>query len=615
MNRKLFGLCASLLFLNACSNTPNQPEEKTALWLEQGWSDEQRQWFHHETQGTATLPIPYEWFIDLEQPVKLKSWYKGSDKVKFSATEYLQKFGYIPSPKTAVNPDEIPVGFAKTSGIPDSVNGGTYNAIGLTCAGCHTSHMTYQGTSIRIDGGPAVTNITAMIEAMGISLIETDIDPLRRARFKTSVINRLQAETPSIPRSDLEARFENTYKAVIKGLKAEALSVLKTKKESVEEGFTRLDALNRIGNTVFGAYNPVNIVATNAPVNYPYIWSTSWFDWVQYDGSIMQPMIRNAGESMGVAAWLNLKPGPDQFDSSIAVEDLFAIESLLAGDHPQKGKAFNGLKAPKWPEGILGTIDQGLASKGEKLYEKHCESCHLPVISSDKFWTDKYWKKITPDGANYLTLNLIPTSEIGTDTAQSDILQTRTVNISGMDMSGTVCNLPGGEPVQVTSGPATPFAFALGLTVERAVDYYYDKHNISPEKRELMNGERPNCLQAPKAYKARPLNGIWATAPFLHNGSVASLYEMLIPAGERASTLYLGYLEFNPVKVGFISTKADGLNNTKGLTKVIVSGPKARHGNFNSGHEFSDNKGAQGVIGPLLKEQERWELVEYLKTL
>ena len=33
-------------------------------------------------------------------------------------------------------------------------------------------------------------------------------------------------------------------------------------------------------------------------------------------------------------------------------------------------------------------------------------------------------------------------------------------------------------------------------------------------------------------YKARPLNGIWATAPFLHNGSVLTLYDLLLPADE-----------------------------------------------------------------------------------
>ncbi|MDH5231127.1 MAG: di-heme-cytochrome C peroxidase [Gammaproteobacteria bacterium] len=615
MNVKIISFAAGVCLLSACISTPDEPDITNAVWLDQGWSDDQRQWFHHESQGTATLPVPYEWFVEIEQPINIEHWYKGAEKNKFSSTEYLQKFGYIPSVKTTSNPDALAVGFVRTAGMTDAVNGGTYNAIGMTCAGCHTGHLTYKGTSIRVDGGPAVTEITTMIGALGISLVETDVDLIRRERFKNAVIKRMRDENPTTPVSDLETRFENTYKAIIKGLAEQAIIVARTKKASVDEGFTRLDALNRIGNTVFGAYNPVNIVATTAPVNYPHIWTTSWFDWVQYDGSIMQPMIRNAGESMGVAAALNLKPGADQFASSVKVKNLFAMESLLAGTHPQKAKAFNGLKAPKWPEKILGKIDQSKASKGKVLYEKHCQSCHLPTTNSQEFWSDKYWKKITPNGENYLALNIIPTSVIGTDTAQSEILVNRTVDISGMDMSGTVCGEPNGKPIQVTSSKNTPFAFALGLAVEQVVKHYYIQEKIDPKEQALMNGGRPNCLQAPKAYKARPLNGIWATGPFLHNGSVANLYEMLLPAGQRAATLYLGFQEFDPKKVGFISTPSDGLENTKGLSKVIVSGPEARKGNFNSGHEFSDNKGGQGVIGPLLKDDERWALVEFLKTL
>ena len=70
---------------------------------------------------------------------------------------------------------------------------------------------------------------------------------------------------------------------------------------SVKEGFTRLDALNRIGNQVFAisAKRPANYHATDAPVNYPQFWGTSWFDWMQYNGSTMQPMVRNAGERWG----------------------------------------------------------------------------------------------------------------------------------------------------------------------------------------------------------------------------------------------------------------------------------------------------------------------------
>ena len=51
---------------------------------------------------------------------------------------------------------------------------------------------------------------------------------------------------------------------------------------------------------------PENYAGSSAPVHYPRIWNTPWFDWVQYNGSIMQPMVRNAGESLGVSAELNL---------------------------------------------------------------------------------------------------------------------------------------------------------------------------------------------------------------------------------------------------------------------------------------------------------------------
>jgi len=153
------------------------------------------------------------------------------------------------------------------------------------------------------------------------------------------------------------------------------------------------------------------------------------------------------------------------------------------------------------------------------------------------------------------------------------------------------------------------------LIVQRVLDQYYKKNNIDPAIQEKMNGGRPNCIEAPGGYKARPLNGVWATAPFLHNSSVPNLYEMLSPVSERSGTIYLGYQGFDPEKVGFISTKQDGLPQTVGLTKVVVAEKdKAVVGNLNSGHEFSDSPG-KGVIGRGLTEDQRWQLVEYLKTL
>ena len=53
------------------------------------------------------------------------------------------------------------------------------------------------------------------------------------------------------------------------------------------------------------------------------------------------------------------------------------------------------------------------------------------------------------------------------------------------------------------------------------------------------------------AYEARVLHGIWATAPYLHNGSVPSLWELLKPAKERKPTFKVGSRVFDPKNVGY----------------------------------------------------------------
>ena len=98
---------------------------KAAYWLDQNWSTEDRFWFHHASQGTATFPVPYTWYIALEQPgLRLFS-----RPGLLSDSAYLERFGFIPSPKTVhgdagylrrfgfVNSD------AKTEPAPETVAG------------------------------------------------------------------------------------------------------------------------------------------------------------------------------------------------------------------------------------------------------------------------------------------------------------------------------------------------------------------------------------------------------------------------------------------------------------------------------------------------------------
>ena len=80
---------------------PDLVPTKTAYWLEQNWSLEDRHWFHHVTQGTATFPVPYAWFVALEQPGLHLFTRPGMLK----DSHYLERFGFIPSPQT-IHTDE-----------------------------------------------------------------------------------------------------------------------------------------------------------------------------------------------------------------------------------------------------------------------------------------------------------------------------------------------------------------------------------------------------------------------------------------------------------------------------------------------------------------------------
>ena len=102
-----------------------------------------------------------------------------------------------------------------------------------------------------------------------------------------------------------------------------------------------------------------------------------------------------------------------------------------------------------------------------------------------------------------------------------------------------------------------------------------------------------NNANAAIGYKARPLNGIWATAPYLHNGSIPSLVELLKPWAQRGKTFHVGSREFDPVNVGFQNDQ----NQPKFDTEV--------EGNSNKGHEY----------GADLCETQRRDLLEYLKSL
>lgn len=107
-------------------------------------------------------------------------------------------------------------------------------------------------------------------------------------------------------------------------------------------------------------------------------------------------------------------------------------------------------------------------------------------------------------------------------------------------------------------------------------------------------GYRPpdKPIRSTQKYWAPSLAGVWARSPYLHNGSVHTMTELLSPPAARAKSFHRGSRAYDPAQMGYTDEGAYVLDTTTS-------------GSSNTGHNF----------GTDLTDTEKGELIEYLKTL
>ncbi len=92
------------------------------------------------------------------------------------------------------------------------------------------------------------------------------------------------------------------------------------------------------------------------------------------------------------------------------------------------------------------------------------------------------------------------------------------------------------------------------------------------------------------------LDGIWARGPYLHNGSVPNLRELLTPPEKRSKVFYRAYDVYDPVNVGFVS-----------------SGPEAEAAGWKFDTAVKGNGNEGHVYGTDLSDADKLALIEFLK--
>jgi hypothetical protein len=606
-------------------------------WLKQGWTEDQRKKYYQTSQGS--LIIPYSWYFALEvipstlfvsnegpathwRPWRL-SW---DNEEPMSSNENVSKYRLLPDPQTKFNPDRMPIGITKEvihDRYVDQLGQGHKEWLSYTCAACHTAQLNYKGLGIRIDGAPALWNFTQFNTALANALMATLTISSKFDRFAKSVLARDRKPDNPDERAKLKAQLKAFMESppLASGIEAIFKHTYPTK-----EGFGRMDALGRGANGQFLQLDPKNVVVADAPVSIPPLWYTHEFDWVQSVAALRQPMGRNVTESWGVnvAVDLTSKNPADLYASTHPMENLYWMETLISVLDP-----------PEWPKDIFGPVDQEAAKRGKYLYEEKvfanaldpseeelwpnpnrpraglCARCHAPVLEvKENQYGKRYWQ-----------LPMYKLSVIGTDPGDATNFAARTV-LTG---TGPLKQLLFGGRDEVGIGEA------LQKTTTEIMARHYKELKIPEDQQVVMNGFRPNEMRAPLAYPARPMAGYWTTPPFLHNGSVPNLYQLLSPQQERDKSFWTGNLDFDPATVGF-ETKGfrggfqfkarEGFFGALGnsLWGIFTAGKfeftRNVAGNSNAGHEFRDaQKGTPGVIGPYLTPHERRDIIEYMKVI
>lgn len=588
-NRSLVAVFVALwvsLGLNACRN-PEPPAPPPPLLpsidLDVGLTSAQSTLWRTAPEGSDLAPV------DILRA--MKDFETGRLYI-----DALDVYGFVPSPASAANPYGLPIGWA--THVP-SYSLFEQDYVSINCAACHTAQIAYQGQAMVIDGGPNMADIEALalsIKSSAVKMLEDPIEALLfvhrllsleppagstgkslGARVDSSLeeflkrhVDAVQNDTPepedevakalgracirlldddpseeSVAEmaSDLvqEARLAEDARSKVESLLTvvrDLKALLTNRLQLAKRALTALEISQPPGP---GRDDPWGIIRNvlfasgtelDAPTSIPALYDSRDFGWYHADGNTNSVMQRDIAQAVALGGFVD----PDTGQSSLLPRVIWQLEEVM-----------RTLKSPAWPAEPFGQPDADKVARGKALFDQHCLGCHR-----------------SHEG------QLMPLEAIGTDRNRTESF------------------------LRPQNG--LPFHEALAQEVGKLEATVYEQAKISQEEIEQHEYNGPPVWRGTGEYQSRLLSGVWSTAPYLHNGSVPTLYDLLLPVDQRPTTFQLGSRVYDPAKVGYITEAVDDSRFTYDVTT---------HGGANTGHEY----------GVDLDDEARWALVEYLKTL
>jgi hypothetical protein len=569
MSSHRLALLACLPFLVALmgcrgGSPPEEVPTTHALQLNQGWSHAEASFYQHANEGTNLAPRDF--LLNLPDPF--------APDARF-LDRLTRDYGFIPSPASLFNPDALPVGLSVDE-RPEAAGDRSY--VGITCAACHTRQMTYSPSgsrktwTIAVHGGPGIVDIQRFNRDLYDAFLKVLDDDRLAHRFARGVLGREpRAEDVVALRTEIGEFIEPVVmtRAILADLRV----------APVDAGPGNLNALSQ------GHYNNLGLMAwmtrrgylpATAPappprpgfegsVSLPPMWFAIGDTWAQWFAEIHDAGPRNWIQSVStspvrpprMAAAIN---GPGVMLMSIHFDNIAEVQRLLGL-----------LRPPQWSEEVFGALDRRKVDAGAALYAQHCAECHtrsvLPPNDLGVVFKERVAFDVGTDPTAYQQFAAdVAVRGAGLKRVSDSIVTLRRAQLTAQfGEDGTANHLR-------MYSRGRPDAYAL------ATDHYRDRGTATWPK-------------SGAAYWAPPLEGIFATSPYLHNGSVRTLADLLTRPADRPKAFRTGSSEFEADVVG--------LRNDGGFLYDTT-----QPGKGNGGHPF----------GTELSPDQKTALLEYLKA-
>ncbi|HEY0092927.1 MAG TPA: cytochrome c, partial [Archangium sp.] len=508
-----------------------------------GLSQREREGFYHLAQGNEHL-----WLAVL-RALPSRSTLEGRAAAFQSFLDEPERFGLLSDPDS---PEELPVGVA----LVPATERHPVARVGINCAACHVGEFHYRDARVRVDGAPSLLNmddfnweavevlartladrtqLLAFLERLAVYLPEqsrggkpprleevgderlqeaypdTDLTPDGNSSAREKLVAEVewycgsQETSPCRPPvlGPEPARLREFDEQLVQYVHELSRRQVRTVPDAIRVLRGHLLYFMRLGRLRFATHaGPGRVDAFGVArgvlfgpqaagvLDAPVSYPCLW----EFQTSPWLHWDGNTNSIMerniGQALGMGAVVDRRTFESSVLPRNLAELERLS-----------RKIESPRWPRDVFGRLDPARIERGRGLFAQNCQGCH-----------DKP--------------GVVPLEAVGTDGNRARSFASRVGDLE--------------------------FPAALQDLLSRVKQRAYAREAMSQEE---IRPLEPGIVywRAPMGYVSRPLAGIWATPPYLHNGSVPTLWDLLQPVARRPARFPLGQHEYDPEKVGYVT--------------------------------------------------------------